>query len=200
MKKLSLRRVLNEFESELEKWSSNIETLPVERSIQKGATTAMEPDVQKVWGGPKLEDDDLPPPGERNKTKSITHHELANRYNLTPDDLEAISQGDFSMVYNRVGDLANFQDDVADVFGKRIADRASVYAANIKANAPMSLGSVYDKIQTSPTTQKPQTQPFSNTNHNVPMAHAPSQMTDQNIRSTPPELNPTSPGRKPKNR
>lgn len=216
MKKLALRRVLREIEDDLEKWSSNLETLPVERTIQKGATTAMPVDVQKVWGGPKLEDDDLPPVGYRpgeiddpyvSKTK-MTPDDLAARYNLNNNELERISVGDFSGVHQKVGDLANFAEDVADVFGKYTADKAAQFTPKIPPNAPMKLGPMYDRIHRQTKTQPKPTQatvqPTSNTNHNIPMAHAPTQITDPNINSvrpTPPELNPTKPKiRTPQNR
>jgi hypothetical protein len=126
MKKMSLLSVFLEAKKrnkDLEDWSASLEERPVDVAMQRGATKAMPTDVQSVWGGPTLEDD-LPEPGSRSDSDSmleqpsaISPQQFAQRYNLSPQDIQDIQNLNFDNVLGRVGEIENFGMDAVTALG-----------------------------------------------------------------------------------
>lgn len=170
MKKLS--KIFKEVESDLEDWSASLEEHPVDVAMQRGANKKVPQNVQKVWGGPKLQDNDLKPDSS---LPDMTKSTLANRYKLSPDDMERIQNGDFSTVMNKVGDPSNFAEDVHDAVGYGPAQSINNYLPKLNANGPMRLSSALNKTQTAPVESG--VKKISNPN----LAHEPTQFSNSAI-------------------
>lgn len=167
MKKLV--NILKEAEKDLEDWSANLETLPVERAAQAGAAKKVPTNVQSVWGGPSLDDDDLV---EDNQMPEVTSQSLSQKYNLTPDDMQRVKNGDFSTVMSKVGDPGSFAEDVHDVFGSLAAEKIQNFIPNLKANAPMKLGPIYNNLANQAV------RPPSVNTKDIPIAHDPTRFSN----------------------
>lgn len=245
MRKLSLSRVLSETMLKLEDMEElgrrrlaeqdadgdGLEDFSAELEgedgeAQKAATSAMPQNVQQVWGGPSLGDEDLT--ANDNNIPDKTVETLSRDYNLTPDDLQRIKGGDFSTVINKIGDPHSFAEDVSDVFGGLIAQKINDYIPQLQANpvqsptAPkLTLANAAKKADLNfksnqvgnsalPTrdqfsgTPQPTAAPPSQPARNVPMAHEPTVFSSPQVKNptktAPMSLGPpTNPGiRKPR--
>lgn len=144
MKKMSLLSVFTEARKksqDLEDWSASLEERPVDIAMQKGATKAMPKDVQAVWGGPALDDQDINDknywafrredaeempdgsmimPGAQPDPLGFINAQrnLMSMYNLTPQDMQEIESGNYDNIISKVGDVENFALDLGNVYNK----------------------------------------------------------------------------------